>query len=161
LLEALRRFDKSGHPPLSLVLCGGPGSGNGALTAAVDRLGLRSRVRLLGRVPAHHLPSLYRGAFALVLPSLFEGFGVPILQAFHTNCPVVCSDRTSCPEVAGDAAEYVDPSDPSDIAAALVRLTERPGRRDELVKLGHRRAELFSWAVAEQVTFEEMRKLHA
>jgi glycosyltransferase involved in cell wall biosynthesis len=159
LLEAIQRFNAGGHPPLSLVLCGGGGSGHPDLMAAIARLGLRDRVTLLERVPAHHLPSLYRGAFALVLPSLFEGFGLPILEAFHTGCPVVCSDRTSCPEVAGDAAEYVDPTDPGDIAAALVRLTEKPGRRDELVKKGHRRAGLFSWAEAERVTFEAMRRL--
>lgn len=159
LLEALQRFNASGHPPLSLVLCGGRGSGHDEMIEAIIRLGLRSRVKMLERVPAHHLPSLYRGAFALVLPSLFEGFGLPILEAFHASCPVVCSDRTSCPEVAGDAAEYIDPTDPDDIAAALIRLTEKPGRRDELVKLGHRRAGLFSWAEAERVTFETMRGL--
>ena len=159
LLEALHRFNASGHPPLSLVLCGGRGGGHDEVMETIGRLGLRSRVIMLERVPAHHLPSLYRGAFALVLPSLFEGFGLPILEAFHSGCPVVCSDRTSCPEVAGDAAEYVDPTDPGDIAAALVRLTEKPGRRDELVKLGHRRQELFSWAEAERVTFEAMRGL--
>lgn len=159
LLEAIQRFNASGRSPLSLVLCGGPGSGQADLTAAIARLGLRDRVTMLNRVPAGDLPSLYRGAFALVVPSLFEGFGLPILEAFHTGCPVVCSERTSCPEVAGDAAEYVDPTDPADIAAALIRLTDKPGRRDELVKNGHRRAGLFSWAEAERVTFEAMRGL--
>jgi glycosyltransferase involved in cell wall biosynthesis len=159
LLEALQRFNASGQPPMSLVLCGGQGSGHAEVTAAIARLRLGDRVMMLGRVPAEHLPSIYRGAFALVLPSLFEGFGLPILEAFRAGCPVVCSDRTSCPEVAGDAAEYVDPTDAADVAAALVRLAERPGRRDELMKMGHRRAGLFSWAEAERRTFEAMRGL--
>lgn len=160
LLEALRLFNDGNDRPVSLVLCGGPGNGHAETMAAIDRLGLRRQVSVLGRVPSEHLPALYRGAQALVLPSLFEGFGLPILEAFHTGCPVVCSDRTSCPEVAGDAAEYFDPGDPRGIAEALRRVAHTPERRDELVALGRGRAARYSWDQAEHVTLQTLRSLY-
>src|SRR5690349_12975316 len=100
---------------------------------AVNASGLSDRVRFLGYQPRSVLPELYRHARALTFISLFEGFGIPILEAFHTCTPVLTSRSTSCPEVAGDAAVFVNESDPKDIAAGIRTLLESRDICSELV----------------------------
>jgi glycosyltransferase involved in cell wall biosynthesis len=92
------------------------------------------------------LANLYSHAAALVYPSLYEGFGIPLLEAMGCGCPVACSATSSLPEVAGDAAEYFDPNAPEDIAGAIRRILDSSERREELQRRGMRRAALFSWA---------------
>ncbi|MCM8776082.1 MAG: glycosyltransferase family 4 protein, partial [Candidatus Omnitrophica bacterium] len=86
------------------------------------------------------------GAEALVFPSLYEGFGMPILEAMASGTPVLTSNLTSLPEVAGDAAFYVDAYDPADIAKGLLRLSSDAGLRKELIQKGFQRIQRFSWA---------------
>ncbi len=113
--------------------------------SAVSALGLERQVRFLGYCPADDLPGLYEGAAAMLFPSLFEGFGIPVLEAMWCSCPVVCSDTSSLPEVAGDAALTADPRSPQALAAALARaLTDRDLRR-RLAARGLERAAAFSW----------------
>jgi len=104
----------------------------------------KERVRLLNYVPGSCLPYFYESAYALVFPSLYEGFGLPPLEAMTVGCPVVCSRATSLPEVMGDAAEYVDPYDVDSIASALERLLADRAHRDALAARGLKRAALFS-----------------
>ena len=92
------------------------------------------------------LAAAYRAAAAFVYPSLYEGFGIPLLEAMSQGCPVICGNTGSFPEVAGDAAEYFDPRDADSLHAALERLLESPARRDELIRHGRARAAQFSWA---------------
>jgi alpha-1,3-rhamnosyl/mannosyltransferase len=103
------------------------------------------RVRMIGVVPGDDLPALYSGAEALLYPSLIEGFGLPVLEAMRCATPVLTSNMSSLPEVGGDAALYVDPRRPDEIAAGLHRLFSRPELRAALVARGRGRAELFSW----------------
>lgn len=91
------------------------------------------------------LAALYRGASALACPSLYEGFGMPPLEAMALGCPVACSDAGSLPEVVGDAAERFDPGDIGDMANALLRLVSDPALAADRVEQGRRRAALFSW----------------
>lgn len=91
------------------------------------------------------LAQCYAGADLLVYPSLYEGFGIPLLEAMNCGCPVACSRRSSFPEVAGDAAEYFDPECIDSIGSAIVRVISSPGLRLELVSRGRRQAALFSW----------------
>jgi glycosyltransferase involved in cell wall biosynthesis len=91
------------------------------------------------------LDSLYRGAAAFVYPSLYEGFGLPPLEAMSAGCPVVCSRSSSMPEVCGEAAEYFDPAQPESIAAAIEHVLASNGRRQELVALGRLQIQKFSW----------------
>jgi glycosyltransferase involved in cell wall biosynthesis len=159
-LEALARLrDVHGLWP-SLVLTGAAKQGQDALEQACGRLGLESQVRFLGYCPLEDMPALYRGASALFYPSLFEGFGIPVVEAMWCGCPVVCSNRTSLPEIAADAAMLVDPLAPDEMAAALARLLGDEGLRATLGERGRRRARDFSWrAFALQVlrTLEQVK----
>ena len=91
------------------------------------------------------LESVYRGAAAFAYPSLYEGFGLPPLEAMSAECPVVCSRTSSLPEVCGDAAEYFDPAQPESIATSIERAVASNGRRKELVALGLLQIRKFSW----------------
>ena len=105
------------------------------------------------------LVSLYRNAAALVYPSLSEGFGMPLLEAMSLDCPVVCSNAGSLPEIAGDAAELFDPSDPSDIAAAIERVLFSTSRAAALRSLGSERVKRFTWERCAAATYEVYRSL--
>jgi glycosyltransferase involved in cell wall biosynthesis len=121
------------RPQLRLVLTGG----------GLERLEpLPEGVESLGEVPASQLASLYRRAACLVYPSLYEGFGIPPLEAMACGCPVAASNAGAIPEVCGDAAVLFDPTDVEAMAAAMI---EADTRRDELSTLGLARAALFTW----------------
>jgi len=109
------------------------------------------RIQVLGRVPDKLLAPLYRHAEVFVLPSLYEGFGMPILEAMASGCPVVTSDVSSMPEVAGGAAVLVDPHKISSIAGGIA---EARGKREELSRLGVKRAGQFSWETTAQKTLD-------
>lgn len=97
------------------------------------------------------LASFYSNASAFVYPSLYEGFGIPLLEAMSCDCPVVCSNTSSMPEVAGNAAEFFDPYDPDSIAHGLKKVLYSHQRSQELIRLGQERVKHFSWdACAEQ-----------
>jgi len=111
----------------------------------IARLRLGDAARHLAWVSPGRMPALYAGATALAFPSLMEGFGLPVLEAMMCETPVITSDRSSLPEVAGDAAVYVDPYDVEGIAMALLALAESPERRAELIARGRERARAFRW----------------
>ena len=108
--------------------------------------GLSTTVHHLGTVSLAELKYLYANAKALVFPSFFEGFGIPLLEALTVGCPVIASNRTSIPEVAGEAALYFDPHDSGDLADALFRFYQDPGIAERLVAAGKKRAGNFSEA---------------
>lgn len=123
-----------------------------ALSTLVATLGITTRVRFLGRIAEADLPALYRGAQALVFPSLHEGFGLPVVEAMACGTPVITSSVTSLPEVAGDAALLVDPLQADEIAAAMGQLLADHDLSARLREKGLRRAQQFSWdAVAQRV----------
>jgi glycosyltransferase involved in cell wall biosynthesis len=99
-----------------------------------------------------YLADLYRNAATLVYPSLYEGFGLPPLEAMAQGCPVVSSNTSSMPEVIGDAAEYFDPDQADDISAAIERVVYAPERRNELIHKGHVRSKMFDWATCASET---------
>lgn len=121
----------------------------GWLTEAIERraaqAGVAGRVRFLGYVPDEDLPALLSGATAFVFPSLYEGFGMPVLEAMACGAPVLTSATSSLPEVAGDAALLVDPADTGAIAAGLARLAADEALRADLRARGMARAAQFSW----------------
>ena len=106
---------------------------------------LSSRVDFVGIVPEPKLPSLYRGAEALVFPSLYEGFGLPVLEAMACGTPVVTANVTALPEVTGDAALLVDPTSVEQIAEAIVQIVSDTKLRQQLRDKGLKQAAQFSW----------------
>ena len=104
-----------------------------------------ARIVLAGYVPDDELAALYAGCTLFCYPSLYEGFGLPVLEAMKAGAPVLTSNVSSLPEVAGDAAALVDPHSAAAIGAAVARLLEDPGERERLRLAGLRRATHFSW----------------
>jgi glycosyltransferase involved in cell wall biosynthesis len=133
--------------PLRAVIAGRDPDGRQvpALRALAEQLGVAGEVRLPGKVDAGTLEELYAGALALVFPSRAEGFGFTALEAMARGVPVVVADRTSLPEVVGDAALLVDPESPESIAAALVRVAGDASLRARLADAGKARAAELSW----------------
>jgi alpha-1,3-rhamnosyl/mannosyltransferase len=105
---------------------------------------LEKQVRILGYVPQEDMPTLYANAAFMVFPSLYEGFGIPLVEAMKAQCPVVCSNRASVPEVVGEAALQFNPDDPKDIAEKMFKLLE-PNVRKKLMQKGIERSTIFSW----------------
>ena len=110
------------------------------------------RVHFTGRVDDAHLPALYGGALLLAYPALYEGFGLPPLEAMACGVPVVAGDRAAVPEVVGDAALLVDPDDPEAIAAAIERLVLDAAQRADLRRKGLARAQAFNWETTAEST---------
>ncbi|MEW6554111.1 MAG: glycosyltransferase family 1 protein [Actinomycetota bacterium] len=129
----------------SLALCGDARGFEGYLTDTVEELGLEENVVLTGFVREDDLPALYSGADAFVCVSLYEGFGLPLLEAMACGTPVLASGVSSIPEVVGDAGLLVDPLEPAEIAAGLERLAGDEGLAAELSARGRERAAAFTW----------------
>ncbi|MBD0372846.1 MAG: glycosyltransferase family 4 protein [Pyrinomonadaceae bacterium] len=119
---------------------------------SVNLLGLASNVVFTGYVPEQDLPPLYSGALCFVYPSYFEGFGLPPLEAMRCGAPVITGNRTSLPEVVGDAGLMVDPFDTQAIAKAIARVVDDAALRQDLRELGMKRATLFDWRETARLT---------
>ncbi len=159
LVEAFARLQSRLDPDdrgLSLVLAGRRGWLYDGLFRRVRTLGLEGRVLFPGYVDDADKAALLSGALAFVFPSLYEGFGFPVLEAQVCGTPVVCSDRSSLPEVAGDAALLVDPMDVEALAAALYRVVTEPGLRATLIERGRANVRRFSWESCAQTVLEVM-----
>ncbi len=135
-----------------LVIAGAPGWKAGALENDLHALNRRAEIRFLGYVPPDDLPFLYAGAAAFVYPSLYEGFGLPPLEAMASGVPVLVANRSALPEVVGDAGVFIDPVDPPGTAAALRSILEDPQRRAQLGERGAARAGAFTWQRCAQAT---------
>ena len=131
---------------VELVVAGSRGWRDEALVARIATSPAAGRIRLPGRVSEPDLVALYRGAECFVYPSRYEGFGLPPLEAMACGTPVVAADRTSVPEVVGDAGVLVDPDDGAALAAALARLLSSGSARAEASARGRERAARFTWA---------------
>lgn len=128
-----------------LVLTGIKKGSHGELLELAGKLGLGDDVQYLGYLSYEELPLLYNAAALMVYPSVFEGFGIPLIEAFGSGLPVACSNTTSLPEVAGGAAALFDPNDPNDMASKIMSVLADRRLRDELAEKGLRRAKDFTW----------------
>jgi glycosyltransferase involved in cell wall biosynthesis len=124
----------------------------------IRRLKLEGRVHRIGYVDRRHMPALYRLSDLYVYPSLYEGFGLPVLEAMRCGRPVVASRATSIPEVAGDAALLVDPEDPRDLAAAMHLALTDVSVRERLIQSGLQQASGFSWTRCAQTMLDAIRR---
>ncbi len=150
LIDALALIPAERRP--LLVLAGYPTGHEAELRARAARLGILSEVRFPGWIPAADLEALYATASAFVFPSLYEGFGLPVLEAMARGLPVACSGRGSLAEVAGDAARLFDPERPAQIAAAIDTLLGDPAEAERLRSAGLERAARFTWAATARGT---------
>ena len=148
LLEAFARLRKRDALSHTLVFVGGRGWKDGPVFAAVERLDLGHLVQFLGHVPTADLVGLYNLAEALAFPSLYEGFGLPAIEAMACGTPVITSRRGSMVEVAGNAAQFVDPLEVESIAEGLYRVLNDAAWREELRARGLAQASRFSWTQA-------------
>ena len=145
LLDGYARLSPTVRAAVQLVLVGcEPASFRAELEECARRLGIHASCRLLGFVPHEDLPWLLCGACGLVMPSLCEGFGLPILDAFVCGTPVLTSNLSSMPEVAGRAAVYCDPRRPMSIAEGIVKLLD-PAQAERLRQAGYERLREFTW----------------
>lgn len=152
LLDALRVV-RADYPDLQLVLVGARGWLFDDFFARVEREGLGEIVRALGWVPDEDLPAVLAAAALAVQPSLYEGFGLPILEAMASGQVVAASNSSSHPEVGGEAAAYFDPTDVGEIAAVISRLLGSEVERAERRELGLAQAARFSWERAARETY--------
>jgi glycosyltransferase involved in cell wall biosynthesis len=149
LLHAWRTLlDRGENGGAVLAIGGSPGWRYQPIYDAIETLGLREHVRLLGHVPDAQLPALLSGAACFVYPSFYEGFGLPPLEALACGAPVVASNASCLPEVLGDAALYAPPADTDALAAAIARLLHDAPLRDGLRSRGLERAAAFTWEAA-------------
>ena len=153
LLRAFARLAKD--IPHRLVLVGGLGWSTGPIFEALDKLQLGERVMQIGFVESHSdLSAFYSAADAFVFPTLYEGFGLPLIEAMTCGCPVVTSNNASVPEVTGDAALRVDAEDVEGIAAAIRRVLEDEPLRESLRARGIEQAAKFSWDRCARITLD-------
>ena len=152
LVRLVEAFARLRQEDVHLVLAGGRGWGYEPVLARIEVLGIGERVLLPGFVPAEEKPFWYNAAEVFVYPSLYEGFGLPPLEAMACGTPVVASDAASIPEVVGDAGILVDATNVDALAEALNRLLNHPQERELLRKKGLRRSKGFSWEKAARET---------
>jgi glycosyltransferase involved in cell wall biosynthesis len=155
LVEAYARV----RPNASLVLAGREQGAATGIEEAVSRHGLRDRVVRLGYVPTEAKVPLYQCARMFAFPSLWEGFGIPIVEAMACGTPVLTSTATSLPEVAGDAAVVVDPLNIDSMAEGMARLDLHAGLREQLRARGLERAKLFTWDNCARQTLDAYRRM--
>jgi glycosyltransferase involved in cell wall biosynthesis len=139
---------RDGHQcRVQLLIAGAKGWKNSSLREQLAASALTEKeVKFLGYVPEEDMPDLYAGASVFVFPSLYEGFGFPVLEAMACGAPVVASNVSSVPEVTGDAALLVDPHQPQDFADAILRVRSDPALREQLTERGFARAAKFKWS---------------
>ena len=148
LIEAFAKLETENlklKTSLDLVIVGRKGWDYEKILEAPDKFGVSERVKFLEDVTNEDLPLFYKNAEVFVLPSLYEGFGLPILEAMQYDCPVVTSNVSSLPEAGGDAAIYFDPNNAEDIAEKIEKVISDPKLREEMVRKGKEQIKKFSW----------------
>lgn len=154
LIEAYNRLRKETSLTALLVLAGGEGWKNRSIYRAAALSPFAADIRFLGYVPDENLPALMNGALLFVYPSIYEGFGMPPLEAMACGTPVITSNASSLPEVVGEAALLVDPADVPAITAAMIRVLEDESLREDLRERSVKWAREFSWQETARLTVQ-------
>lgn len=154
LVSAYGKLPKELQAKYDLAIVGGGGWNNSGIFEIVKKLKLINKIKFLGFVPDEDLNVLYRSAEIFVYPAIYEGFGLPVLEAMTVGAPVVTSNTSSLPEVGGQAVLYVDPLDISDIVFKIKSLLKNPRIRADLIKKGKIQVQKFSWTKTAQKTLK-------
>jgi glycosyltransferase involved in cell wall biosynthesis len=155
----LAAFGESSLYKTHKFVCFGGGKLGKDEAEQIRRLGIPDHKILMMNGDDELLSRYYSAAVALVYPSLYEGFGIPLLEAMQCGCPVLCSNTSSMPEVAGDAAIYFEPADPQSIASAMLTVAQSPQERRRLISKGRSRAQEFSWDLCARQTYSIYERL--
>ena len=159
LISAYHSAVKEGNIIQDLVLCGKPGWKYEGIYNEIKNSGLSERIILTGYVPSDDLSIIFDNADVFVYPSLYEGFGLPPLEAMAHGVPVICSNSSSLPEVVGEAALTFSPEDKEALTALMIKLLEDTNLRSELVEKGYNRASLFTWENTVNKTYKVYEEL--
>ena len=160
LLTAFDQFKQDDHEGTKLLVVGHRVWWKDELAKAYEQMSHKEDVVFLGRAEPEELIRLLGSAIALVYPSLYEGFGIPIIEAFQAEVPVITSNCTSMPEVAGDAAILIEPTDTDAMSNALTRVANDSNLRNQLISEGRSRRTLFSWDKTATLLWESMAKTY-
>lgn len=145
LLKAFEQLRKRKKIDCQMVLCGGNGWKNEEFYKTLEDIDYRDDILLTGYLPTDERNVLYANASVFVYPSIYEGFGIPVLEAMYWETPVICSDAASLPEAGGDAACYVDPLSVESIAEGICRVKTDQAYSETLIARGKQQCKLFSW----------------
>lgn len=165
LIEAFSRLNHSGKfltslsPKLQLVIIGKKGWQYENILAAPEKFGVKDSVRFMDFVPDEDLPLFYKNALFFALVSLYEGFGLPVLEAMKFGCPVLTSNVSSLPEAGGDAAMYCDPTNVDDIASKIEELVLNKNLREKLRNKGYEQIKKFSWEKSARDTLDVLKQV--
>lgn len=159
LITAFDRFKQLTGAPVKLLIGGRLAWQTGEVAVACTQAVHRADIELLDYLPDSVLPELLGSALALCYVSLFEGFGLPILEAMQAEVPVITSNRSSMPEVAGDAALLVEPTSVNAIAQAMQRIWEEPRLRQQLIEAGRIERQRYSWSETARLVYEQLLRL--
>ncbi len=159
-IHALHILKQKYHLTPQLICTGGKREAQPIIEKLIIEKNLENQVRFLGYCPHTDLASLYRGALALVYPSLFEGFGMPVLEAMQSGCPVICSNKTSLPEITYDAALLSDPNHYELMADNIKDIIKNKELRQTLINKGFQQSKHFSWKKNTLETLALFKKIH-
>jgi glycosyltransferase involved in cell wall biosynthesis len=159
IVKLIEAFSLLKEKDIQLVIVGKKGWLFEEIFQAPEKYGVPDRIKFLDFVGDEDLQSLYKNALCFVLPSLYEGFGLPVLEAMKFGCPTVISDTSSLPEVGGDAAVYFDPQSADDIAEKLGKVISDEKLREEMIKKGYNQVKKFSWEKTAKETLKVLEDL--
>lgn len=157
IIRAMKKVQKV-HPEIKLVIVGKKGWLYEEIFDLVQELQLEDTVIFTGYLPDDEVIQLYKHALCYVHPSLYEGFGIPILEAMSYNCPVIASAASSLPEIGGEACLYFDPKNVDDVTDDIIQMIERPELRKKLIEKGKKRMKEFSWKLCAEQTLALLKK---
>lgn len=161
IIKLIEAFSKIERENLILVIVGKKGWLYEDILSAPQKFGVLERVKFLDFAEDKDLPSLYQNATCFVLPSLYEGFGLPVLEAMKYGCPVLVSNVSSLPEAGGDAAIYFDPKDANDIKEKIEKVISNTKLRSEMIEKGKLQIKKFSWEKTARETLRVLESLGA
>jgi glycosyltransferase involved in cell wall biosynthesis len=156
LVEA---FSKLQEKDLQLIIVGKKGWLYENILTSPDKFGVSDKVKFLDFVEDEDLPSIYKNALCFVLPSLYEGFGLPVLEAMKYGCPVLVSNVSSLPEAGGEAALYFDPNNVNDMSKAIEKVISNEKLRQDMIKKGYNQIKKFSWEKTAKETLKVLESI--
>ena len=159
ILEAFDRFKEQDQEQYKMVVVGELKYMDAETESSYERMKYKDDVYFLGRKPIDELIMITGSATAMVYTSLFEGFGIPIVEAFQAETPLITSNITSMPEIAGDAALIVNPYEVEEIADAMLKMSKEPELVKQLIEKGKERATLFSWDLTAERVWQSIEKV--